>query len=63
LFQQALLIGQWINKFNIANISDYLDDKSGQIPVEVLAFQKFSDESLNDVNLMKLSPNLSLINQ
>jgi len=58
-----LLIGQWINKFNIANISDYLDDKSGQIPVEVLAFQKFSDESLNDVNLMKLSPNLSLINQ
>ena len=57
LFQQALLIGQWVNKFNIKNVDEYFEDISSKIPTEIVAFQKYTEQSLKEVDQMKLSPN------
>ncbi|CDW89243.1 UNKNOWN [Stylonychia lemnae] len=55
LFQQALLISQWMSKFDSENINEYYD--SQQMPSEVEAFEKYVQESLQNVDGLLLSPN------
>lgn len=63
LFQQALLIGQWINKFNVNNVEEYFRESSAQAPPDVLAFQRFAEASLQEVDKMPLSPTNQFLNQ
>ncbi|CDW86627.1 UNKNOWN [Stylonychia lemnae] len=64
LFHQALLVNQWMNKFDTSNINEYYEnDDTSKEPPNILAFQKFAQESLNDVENLQLSPFNDQINQ
>lgn len=57
LFQQSLLISQWINKFSTQQVNEYFLESSAGVtelnwtPPEVLAFQRYAEEKLKDVDL------------
>eukprot|EP00347_Sterkiella_histriomuscorum_P005859 403355004 len=61
LFQQALLISQWMNKFDAENINDYYENQ--QPSQELEAFQQYVAQSLQQVDELKLSPNNPYLNQ
>ncbi len=63
LFQQALVIGQWVNKFTMANADEYLGEGLGDmLPPEVAAFSKYTDQQLREVEAMRLSPTNEYLN-
>ena len=49
LFQQALLIGQWVNKFNVNKVDEYFEDANAKVPTDILAFQRYAEASLSEV--------------
>jgi hypothetical protein len=57
LFQQALLISQWVNKFHTQAVNEYFLESSNGVtdlnwtPPEVVAFQKYCEEKLQDVDM------------
>lgn len=57
LFQQSLLISQWVNNFSTQQVNEYFLESSQGVsdlnwtPPEVLAFQRYAEEKLKDVDL------------
>lgn len=61
LLQQALLIGQWVNKFHVQNVNEYFLESSvsgaselNWTPPEIQAFERYAEEQLNDMDLESL---------
>lgn len=47
LLQQALVVSQWMNKFDPENINEYYEHGGNTtVPLDVIAFQKYADESM-----------------
>ena len=57
LFQQALMISQWINKFSTQQVNEYFLESSNGVtelnwtPPDVVAFQQYAEEKLRDVDM------------
>lgn len=57
LFQQSLLVAQWVNRFSTQQVNEYFLESSQGLsdlnwtPPEVLAFQRYAEEKLRDVDL------------
>lgn len=54
LFQQSLLIGQWINRFDIRKIDQYFEDAANKPPVDVLAFQRYAENCLGEIENIRV---------
>lgn len=61
LFQQALLVSQWVNRFHTQSVNEYFLESSNGVndlnwtPPEVLAFQRYAEEKLQEVDLEVLT--------
>lgn len=51
-----MLIGNWVNKFNLKNVEEYFDENQSNVPLDIQAFSKFTDAALSEIDKVKLSP-------
>eukprot|EP00347_Sterkiella_histriomuscorum_P010846 403374700 len=64
LFNQALSMQQWMNKFDTANINEYYEHGQNSLePTDIKAFQKYANESLQNVEQLAFSPFNDIMNQ